>query len=122
MRSRPGHKRSRKIEVIYRTCGTCFSLISAAEHKYGVVYAVPDRFQQVTVKVRSQPGQKGQILIKLNKKDVFLVQFNLRNSMGLLVSVWDVYNRGKSQLKLYNYICRLVMCVVYAKFIFFLAL
>ena len=36
-----------------------FWVISAMEYKYGVAYAVPDRFQQVTVKVRSQSGQKG---------------------------------------------------------------
>ena len=35
-----------------------FELISAIEYKYGVFYVVPDRFEQVTVKVLSQPGQK----------------------------------------------------------------
>ena len=58
-----------------------FWLIAAIEYQHGVVYAVPHRFQKVSVKVRSQPGHKRQILklTNFNKKCVFLVQFNLRN-------------------------------------------
>ena len=51
-----------------------FWFILVIEFDYGVVYAVPDRFQQVKIKVRSQPGQKAQIfkLKKFNKKRFLL--------------------------------------------------
>ena len=50
-----------------------FWLMLAIEYTYGVVYSIPCRFEQVTVKVRSQPGQKGQIskLLNFNTKYVF---------------------------------------------------
>ena len=50
-----------KNKVLYRLCAVwqVFWFVLSIEFDYGVVYAVRDHFQQVTVKVRSLLGQRG---------------------------------------------------------------
>ena len=98
--------RSHKItknESIYKSWNTSFLVHFGHRLHYGVLHAVRDHSQQVTVRVRLRSGPKRQIskLINVNKKRCPSDAFYFRNLMMTFVSLWDVYNRCKSHVNLY---------------------
>ena len=64
--------------------------------------------------------KNGQILKlkNVNKKGVFLVQFNLKNAMVSFVPLWDILNHCKSHVNLHNCICSRTLYIAYINEIF----